>query len=472
MTDTINNTTHSSKVSKSLSSKNKKIYECQQCGKQQLQWGGQCSDCAAWNSFTELAVPSAVKNNNPGYRGYAGVAENNVKNFNEVSLEQRPTVSTDICELDRVLGGGLVSGSVTLIGGDPGIGKSTLLLQAADALAKKLEVLYITGEESLQQVVLRGNRLGINDTKLKLFSEINLERILAQAHQSKPNILVIDSIQTICCNNISSAPGSVSQVRECAAQLVQYAKQTGTSIFLIGHVTKDGSIAGPRVLEHMVDTVLYFEGEADSRYRALRAVKNRFGAVNELGLFLMQEKGLKVVNNPSAIFLQRTEKITSGSVVTASWEGTRPLLVEVQALVDQSHLGNPRRVCVGIEHARLTMALAVLHKHGGIFTHDQDVFVNVVGGVKINETAADLAIVAAVISSLRDKPIPQDMIIMGEIGLGGELRPIQSAAGRLQEAKKHGFKSAILPKLNLPKGNFAGLTVFAIDNLSEMLSII
>lgn len=450
-------------------SRAKKIYECQQCGHQQPKWSGQCGDCGDWNSLTETVIASSKST---GYSGYAGATENSIKNFAEVSLEKQPKVSTGICELDRVLGGGLVAGSVTLIGGDPGIGKSTLLLQAADMLSKNSDVLYITGEESLQQVVLRGIRLGIEDTKVKLYSEIQLESILQQAEKTKPNVLVIDSIQTMCCQGISSAPGSVSQVRECSAQLVQFAKQTGTAVFLIGHVTKEGSIAGPRVLEHMVDTVLYFEGEADSRYRALRAVKNRFGAVNELGLFLMAEKGLKVVSNPSAIFLQRTDHATSGSVVTASWEGTRPLLVEVQALVDQSHLGNPRRVSVGIEHARLTMTLAVLHKHGGIFTHDQDVFINVVGGVKINETAADLAIAAAVVSSLRDKPIDQDMIIMGEIGLGGELRPIQSAASRLQEAKKHGFKKAILPKVNLPKGKFDGLEVHTISNLSQMLSII
>lgn len=454
--------------------KTKKIFECGQCGNQQSKWSGQCPDCQSWNSLTEVIIN--ISNTNLSktieYRGYAGDSDNLIRSFSEVSLEEKAKITTGIDELDRVLGGGLVNGSVILIGGDPGIGKSTLLLQAAHYLSIGQEVLYITGEESLQQVVLRGKRLGIADTKVKLFSEINLENILSQANRTKPKVLIIDSIQTVCCGYISSAAGSVSQVRECAAQLVQFAKQTGTSIFIIGHVTKEGAIAGPRILEHMVDTVLYFEGESDSRYRALRAVKNRFGAVNELGLFLMAEKGLKTISNPSAIFLKQTEGITSGSVVTACWEGTRPLLVEVQALVDKSHLANPRRVSIGIDQARLTMCLAILHKHGGIFTYDQDVFVNVVGGLKINETAADLAIAASVISSLRNKPIDKETIILGELGLGGELRPVQSAAARLQEAKKHGFKTAIIPKTNLPKGKYDGLNIHIIENLSEMLNLI
>jgi len=465
--------TESPIIKSAKTSKAKKIYECQHCGCQQAKWVGQCGDCDTWNSFVEVVISAKNNNNNINtYRGYAGIDQNKIQNFNEVDLQESVKISTGISELDRVLGGGLVSGSVTLIGGDPGIGKSTLLLQAADILSKNLEVLYVTGEESLQQVVLRGSRLDIINTNIKLFSEIQLENILLQASKVNPKVIIIDSIQTICCVQVSSAPGSVSQVRESAAQLVQYAKQTGTSVFLVGHVTKEGAIAGPRVLEHMVDTVLYFEGQGDSRYRALRAVKNRFGAVNELGLFVMGDKGLKAVVNPSAIFLQRTETQTSGSVVTASWEGTRPLLVEVQALVDQSHLGNPRRICVGIEHARLIMCLAILHRHSGIFTYDQDVFVNVVGGVKINETAADLAIACAVVSSLRNKPIASDTIILGELGLGGELRPIQSAASRLQEAQKHGFKTAILPKLNLPKGEFPGLKIHIISHISEVLDLI
>ncbi len=454
--------------------KTKKIYECQHCGNQESKWNGQCGDCQAWNSFTEVVITAKNSNNSNynSYRGYAGVDENTVRSFAEVDLQESIKITTGISELDRVLGGGLVAGSVVLIGGDPGIGKSTLLLQAADVLSQNLEVLYVTGEESLQQVVLRGARLDITETNLKLFSEIHIDNIITQAGKIKPKVIIIDSIQTVCCSQVSSAPGSVSQVRESAAQLVQYAKQTGTALFIVGHVTKEGAIAGPRVLEHMVDTVLYFEGQGDSRYRALRAVKNRFGAVNELGLFVMGDKGLKAVTNPSAIFLQKTDNPTPGSVVTASWEGTRPLLVEVQALVDKSHLGNPRRICVGIEHARLIMCLAVLHRHSGIFTYDQDVFINVVGGVKINETAADLAIACAVISSLKNRPIPNDTIIIGELGLGGELRPIQSAAMRLQEAQKHGFKTAILPKLNLPKGEFPGLKTQVINNISEVLDFI
>lgn len=454
--------------------KTKKVYECQHCGNQESKWNGQCGDCQAWNSFTEVVITAKNPNNlnYNSYRGYAGVDENTVRSFAEVDLQESIKITTGISELDRVLGGGLVAGSVVLIGGDPGIGKSTLLLQAADVLSQNLEVLYVTGEESLQQVVLRGARLDITETNLKLFSEIHIDNIITQAGKIKPKVIIIDSIQTVCCSQVSSAPGSVSQVRESAAQLVQYAKQTGTALFIVGHVTKEGAIAGPRVLEHMVDTVLYFEGQGDSRYRALRAVKNRFGAVNELGLFVMGDKGLKAVTNPSAIFLQKTDNPTPGSVVTASWEGTRPLLVEVQALVDKSHLGNPRRICVGIEHARLIMCLAVLHRHSGIFTYDQDVFINVVGGVKINETAADLAIACAVISSLKNRPIPNDTIIIGELGLGGELRPIQSAAMRLQEAQKHGFKTAILPKLNLPKGEFPGLKTHVINNISEVLDLI
>ncbi|MBP9721671.1 MAG: DNA repair protein RadA [Gammaproteobacteria bacterium] len=463
-------------ITKASKAKNiKTIYECQHCGNQQAKWVGQCQDCQAWNSFSEVAIAAAIPTTNPSinsFRGYAGVDTNKVQDFNEIDLEESVKITTGISELDRVLGGGLVSGSVILIGGDPGIGKSTLLLQAADILAQNLDVLYVTGEESLQQVVLRGARLDITDTNIKLFSEIQVDNIILQASKIKPKVIIIDSIQTICSSHINSAPGSVSQVRESASQLVQYAKQTGTALFLVGHVTKEGAIAGPRVLEHMVDTVLYFEGQGDNRYRVLRAVKNRFGAVNELGLFVMGDKGLKAVTNPSAIFLQKTEVPTAGSIVTASWEGTRPLLVEVQALVDQSHLGNPRRICVGIEHARLIMCLAVLHRHSGIFTYDQDVFINVVGGVKIDETAADLAIACAVISSLKNKPIPNDTIIMGELGLGGELRPIQSAAMRLQEAQKHGFKTAILPKLNLPKGEFPGLKIFTISNISEVLDLI
>jgi DNA repair protein RadA/Sms len=435
------------------------------------QWSGQCSDCGTWNSLIEKVV-QAKAHPLREYQGYAGSTTAVIQDFAQIALHSEHRTPTQIAELDRVLGGGLVKGSVILIGGDPGIGKSTLLLQAASILSAHQSVLYVTGEESLQQVVLRGHRLNMGETRLKLLAEIQLNNIIHQADLLKPQVMIIDSIQTMCAPEIQSAPGSVSQVRESAAALVQYAKQTGTAIFIVGHVTKEGALAGPRILEHMVDTVLYFEGEADSRYRALRAVKNRFGAVNELGIFLMTEKGLKEVSNPSAIFLQRHTVSTPGSVVTATWEGTRPMLVEVQALVDESHLGNPRRISVGIEHARLIMGLAVLHRHAGVMTYNQDVFINVVGGVKINETAADLAITCAVVSSLKNRPIPQEMIIFGEIGLGGELRPVQSAQARLSEAAKHGFQRAIVPKANVPKGRFSDLEIQAIDQLSDVIALI
>ena len=369
----------------------------------------------------------------------------------EVDLQDELRLSSGLKELDRVLGGGVVMGSVVLIGGDPGIGKSTLLLQALSHLSQKNKVLYVTGEESLQQVTLRARRLGFGEEPLLLLADTQIERILNLAHKEKPQVLVIDSIQTVHTELLQSAPGSVSQVRESAAQLTSFAKKTNTALFLVGHVTKEGTLAGPRVLEHMVDTVLYFEGEADNRYRMVRAFKNRFGAVNELGIFAMTDKGLREVNNPSAIFLSRYPQPVSGSVIMATKEGTRPLLVEVQALVDQSHMANPRRVGVGLDTQRLAMLLAILHRHGGIVTHDQDVFVNVVGGVQVTETAADLPVILAVMSSLRNRPLPQDLIVFGELGLAGEIRPIQGGQERLREAVKHGFKRAIVPFANAPK---------------------
>ena len=462
--------------------KSKKLFECQECGSQQTQWVGQCPDCRQWNTINEIAV---IQSNNQQLqnlanisslsKGYTGNTNSKVKIFSEITAEEIQKESIGISELDRVLGGGVVSGSVVLLGGDPGIGKSTLLLHA---LAKYSNIksqdsfLYVTGEESLEQVVLRGKRLGISTDNIKLLADICIENIIAQSHKNNPKVLVVDSIQTLCSMNLSSAPGSVSQVRECAAQLVQYAKTTGTTVFIVGHVTKDGALAGPRVLEHMVDTVLYFEGDQDNKFRAIRAVKNRFGAVNELGIFLMTDKGLKEVNNPSAIFLQRVSEDTAGSVITVTWEGSRPMLVEMQALVDESHLGNPRRVSVGVDHNRVIMSLAILNRHGGIPTYDQDVFINVVSGVKITETAADLSLICAVISSLKNKPIPADTVIFGELGLSGELRPVQNAQSRLSEALKHGFKRAILPKSNLPKGKFAGLEIFVADKLSDVLQFI
>ncbi|HKJ22934.1 MAG TPA: DNA repair protein RadA, partial [Gammaproteobacteria bacterium] len=370
-------------------------------------------------------------------------------------------------ELDRVLGGGLVHGSVVLIGGDPGIGKSTLLLQAVAALGQRWRTLYVNGEESLQQVSLRARRLGIDRGEISLLAETQVERVLEMALQHRPRVMVIDSIQTVYTEALQSAPGSVAQLRDSSAQLVRFAKQTGTTVFLIGHVTKEGTLAGPRVLEHMVDTVLYFEGDSNSRYRVIRAVKNRFGEVNELGVFGMTDKGLREVSNPSAIFLSRHEEEIPGSLVTVTKEGSRPLLVEVQALVAESHLGNPRRLCVGLEQNRLAMLLAVLQRHGGIAMHDQDVFVNVVGGVRVTEPAVDLALLLAAVSSLRGRPLALDTVAFGEVGLAGEIRPVQSGQERLREAAKHGFKRAVVPKANVPRKADGRIDVIGVTRLSE-----
>lgn len=443
--------------------KPKITHSCQTCGAQFPKWSGQCTGCGEWNTIVEEMTQTA---SHPRYQGYAGV-EPVVTHMTEVSLSEETRLGSGLQELDRVLGGGLVMGSVVLIGGDPGIGKSTLLIQTLCYLSQQLKVLYVTGEESLQQVTLRARRLGLPEDKLLLLTDTHIERILKLAQQEKPRVIVVDSIQTMHTDLLQSAPGAVGQVRESAAQLVKFAKQTGTAVFLVGHVTKEGTLAGPRVLEHMVDTVLYFEGEQDSRHRVIRAVKNRFGAVNELGIFAMSDKGLREVSNPSAIFLSRYEKPVSGSVIMSTKEGSRPLLVEVQALVDQSHMGNPRRVCVGIESQRLAMLLAVLHRHAGIATYDQDVFVNVVGGVRITETGADLALLLAVLSSLRNRPLPQDLIVFGELGLAGEIRPVQGGQERLREAAKHGFKYAIIPAANAPKNPLGEMNVLAAQTLQE-----
>ena len=403
-------------------------------------------------------------------RGYAG--ETQVRLLKDVALSETPRTHTGLKEMDRVLGGGLVPGSVTLIGGDPGIGKSTLLLQVLVALQEKLAALYITGEESLEQVHLRARRLGLPETELGLLAETCVERILDIAEQAKPQLLVIDSVQTIFSEEITSAPGSVSQLRESAAALVRFAKQTGTAVILVGHVTKEGVIAGPRVLEHMVDTVLYFETDRGNRYRVIRAAKNRFGAVNELGVFAMTDAGLKEVSNPSAIFLSRHSKPVSGSIVMVTREGSRPMLVEVQALVDESHLNNPRRVTLGPDANRLAMLLAVLHRHGGIAMADQDVFVNVVGGMRVTEPAADLPVLLAALSSLRDRPIAADMVAFGELGLSGEIRPVQGGEERIKEAAKHGFKRAIVPKANAPRKPIEGIEVMAVERLSQALDLV
>lgn len=455
--------------------KSKIIYICSSCGAEALKWGGQCHDCGAWNTLVEEVVAYSDGSKSKPIRQFLADPERDVKRLADVELEVTPRLSTFSSELDRVLGGGLVLGSVVLLGGDPGVGKSTLLLQVVTKIAstaisnESIHCLYVTGEESLQQVTLRARRLGLPEDALKLFADTQIENIISVATKEKPNVIVIDSIQTMFTDSIQSAPGSVSQVREATAQLVQFAKKTNTALFIVGHVTKEGAIAGPRVLEHIVDTVLYFEGDRGGRYRIIRAVKNRFGAVNEIGIFAMSDNGLREVTNPSAIFLSRADKPSAGSSVMVTWEGSRPLLVEIQALVDQSYLANPRRVTVGLEQNRLAMLLAVLHRHAGIATYDQDVFVNVVGGVRIVETAADLSMLISIVSSLKNQPLPHDLIIFGEVGLSGEIRPVQSGQERLREAAKHGFKTAIIPKANAPKKSIDGLVLKPVQYLQEAI---
>ncbi len=445
----------------------KTAYQCQSCGSLAPKWAGQCGDCGAWNSLVETALAGA--------RGVAARAAQAAKacGLQEVALGETLRVASGSAELDRVLGGGLVAGAVVLIGGDPGIGKSTLLLQMLVRLTHRsgLRGLYVSGEESAQQIALRAQRVTPNPGPLRLLTETSLEAIMAALMTERPQVVIIDSIQTVATTELGSAPGSVGQVRESAARLVRYAKDTGTTVFLVGHVTKEGMLAGPRVLEHMVDTVLYFEGDEGGRLRILRVTKNRYGAVHELGVFAMSDKGLREVSNPSAIFLQRHGQAVAGSVVTVIREGTRPLLIEVQALLDHSHLANPRRVALGVEHTRLAVLLAVLHRHGGIATHDQDVFVNVVGGVRITETAADLALALAVLSSLRDRPLPLGTVVFGELGLSGEVRPVPSGPERLREAAKHGFKQAIVPKSNAPQAPIRGLEVTTVERLDQALAL-
>ena len=447
------------------------IYSCSQCASQFPKWQGQCTDCGAWNTLAEETL-STISNINPRFSGYAAAPDNQVCKLEDVTLTEQTRTASGLRELDRVLGGGIVNGSVVLIGGDPGVGKSTILLQSLSYISTSKKTLYITGEESLQQVSLRAKRLGLSIDNLRLLTETNVEKIINTVIKEQPAIIVVDSIQTIFTEYTTAAPGSVSQVRESAAQLVRFAKQTGIALFLVGHVTKEGVLAGPRVLEHMVDTVLYFEGDQGSRFRVIRAVKNRFGAVNELGIFAMTDQGLQEVKNPSAIFLSRQASPVAGSTIMVTWEGTRPMLVEVQALVDASHLANPRRVTVGLEQNRLSMLLAVLHRHGGIATYDQDVFVNVVGGLRITETAIDLAVLMAVVSSLKNKPLPNDLVMFGEVGLGGEIRPVQNGEQRLKEAVKHGFKRIIAPQANLRKNKITGLEVFAVTSVAAALQVV
>ena len=450
--------------------KAKVLYQCNECGATAAKWGGQCPECRAWNTLIE--VPAEIFNE-PKSGRFKSFQEKqpSVRSLDDVQADVQARISTGIKEFDRVLGGGVVHGSVTLIGGDPGIGKSTLLIQALAALADSASVntLYISGEESAEQISQRARRLDLNLKQLLVLTENQLERVVNAMAGQNSQVVVVDSIQTVYSDALQSAPGAVGQVRECAAQLVRFAKQTNTAVFLVGHVTKEGAIAGPRVLEHMVDTVLYFEGDSSSRFRVVRAVKNRYGAVNELGVFAMTDKGLREVNNPSAIFLSRHEEPVAGSVVLVTREGTRPLLVEVQALVDDTHLSNPRRVTVGLEQNRLAMLLAVLNRHAGISTYDQDVFVNVVGGVRISETGADLPVLLAILSSLRNRPIPNNLVTFGEVGLSGEIRPVQNGPERLHEAAKHGFTRAIVPRANCPKSGIEGLDIEPVTQLGQVL---
>jgi DNA repair protein RadA/Sms len=443
----------------------KTIYSCTECGATSPKWQGQCPGCNQWNTLVESVAEKAPTNSR--FESLAPAAK--LQNLSEIEAREVERIATGIGEFDRALGGGLVNGGVVLIGGDPGIGKSTLLLQALAHLSAAHKVLYVSGEESGEQVALRARRLGLDTRRLALMAEINLERILATLQAEQPVVAVIDSIQTLWSDQLSSAPGSVAQVRECAAQLTRLAKQAGITVILVGHVTKEGALAGPRVLEHIVDTVLYFEGDTHSSFRLVRAFKNRFGAVNELGVFAMTETGLKGVSNPSALFLSQHGQDVAGSCVMVTQEGTRPLLVEIQALVDTAH-GNPRRLTVGLDPQRLAMLLAVLHRHAGIVCFDQDVFVNAVGGVKIGEPAADLAVLLSITSSLKNKPLPSKLIVFGEVGLAGEIRPAPRGQERLKEAAKLGFTRALIPEANRPKQAIPGMQVVAVKRVEEAVA--
>jgi DNA repair protein RadA/Sms len=458
--------------------RNKSAFVCTECGAQTVRWQGQCPQCQAWNTMVETVLEPAAPAAGSRFAALAGETSR-LQPLSALEPREEPRQPTGLDEFDRVLGGGLVAGGVVLIGGDPGIGKSTLLLQALSNLAELSAqaskaragggVIYVSGEESGEQVALRAQRLQLPPSPLQMLAEINLERILHTLREARPRVAVIDSIQTVYSESLQSAPGSVAQVRECAAQLTRFAKQSGTTLILVGHVTKDGTLAGPRVLEHIVDTVLYFEGDTHSSFRLIRAFKNRFGAVNELGVFAMTERGLRGVSNPSAIFLSQHSQQVAGSCVLITQEGTRPLLVEIQALVDASQRPNPRRLSVGLEQTRLAMLLAVMHRHAGIVCFDQDVFVNAVGGVKITEPAADLAILFSIVSSLRDRPLKRGLAVFGEVGLAGEIRPAPRGQERLKEAAKLGFDTAIVPRANAPKHPIEGLRVIAVERVEEAL---
>jgi DNA repair protein RadA/Sms len=439
-------------------------YQCDACGQTFSKWSGQCPECHAWNTLEEIRSIQVGGKTKP----LANRKSTQVTPLSDIDTAQQPRLYTQLDELDRVLGGGIVNGSVVLLGGSPGIGKSTLLIQMLAALTE-YPTLYISGEESAQQISMRAERLSLNKDNIRLLSSVSLEEVLATLEKIKPKLVVVDSIQTLASDELNSAPGSVSQVRECAGQLVQFAKNTDTTLFVVGHITKEGTLAGPRVLEHMVDTVLYFEGDSSDRFRLLRATKNRFGAVNELGVFVMQETGLKGVKNPSALFLSHHQTPAAGSVVMVTREGTRPLLVEVQALVDDNPSNTTRRLAQGIEQNRLSMLLAVMHKHGGISLHNEDVFVNIVGGVRIQEPAVDLPILMATLSSFRDFILPRELVMFGEIGLAGEIRPVPNGQERLREAAKHGFNFALIASANAPKDQIKGIEVIAVSRLSDAI---
>ncbi len=450
-------------------SKVKTLYACSQCGYQSSKWLGQCPECQSWNTFHEESstVPLSAK-----HQGYAGEQKATLESLDSVDFSEAPRYTTGLKELDHVLGGGLVAGAVVLVGGDPGVGKSTILLQCMANISSSMSSIYVSGEESLQQIAMRAKRLHLNTKGIRVLAQTQVELIISMAKKHKPSIMVIDSIQTIFCQEVASAPGSVSQVRESAARLVRYAKEHNTTLLLVGHVTKEGALAGPRVLEHMVDAVLYFEGQKDNRFRAVRAVKNRFGAVNALGVFAMTDKGLKEVSNPSAIFLSRDVAVKSGSVVMVAWEGTRALLVEVQALVSESYSESPRRVTLGLDANRLAMLLAVLFRHVKMSAGANDVFVNAVGGLRLTETGADLAMIVAMISSFKDKVIPRDWAFFGEVGLSGEIRPVQGGLERINEAHKHGFSTIVVPKANAPTNVPTTLSVIPVASISELHEIL
>ncbi len=453
--------------------KEKTLFTCSACGGTSPRWLGKCPSCGAWNTLVETAAEAETGKNRYSAATFAGLAQSQaVQPLAAIEARDFARTASGLEELDRVLGGGIVEGGVVLIGGDPGIGKSTLLLQALDALQRTgLPTLYVTGEESGAQVALRARRLGLEHSPVKVLAEIQLEKILATMDAHQPAVVVIDSIQTVYSDQLSSAPGSVAQVRECAAHLTRAAKSSGMAVVLVGHVTKEGALAGPRVLEHMVDTVLYFEGDTHSPFRLVRAIKNRFGAVNEIGVFAMTERGLKGVSNPSAIFLSQHSTPVPGSCVLVTLEGTRPMLVEIQALVDSGG-PSPRRLSVGLDRDRLAMLLAVLHRHAGVACADQDVFVNAVGGVRISEPASDLAVLLAITSSLRGKALPKGFFAFGEVGLAGEVRPAPRGQERLREAAKLGFSVAVVPKANAPKKPIAGLAIHAVERVEEALEVV